>query len=252
MTGFAGFLGGVRGAPEDRPDALARAMHAPERPDEPFDGDERAANLMARGYAAGQASDLARRYADAVTAAQDEREKLEKGERVTARVRGMLERGQIGAMEAHQRMDGDFGDVRRAEQLERQAASLRRQLEEAAAMISPPQQRAPDPVESASRSAQQLLAEVTRERTATAQPRRPERRPFVSRAGVAVRSELECVYCVKDNVSAEDSALLHHDPEYNVPVTTADQLQLEQDQAAARSAYTPGEVITTGYPEITR
>jgi len=252
VTGFAGFIGSMRGGPEDRPDPLTRALYAPEpRAPEPRDPDEIAANMMVRGYAAGSVSDLAQRYADKRAELAGELEKIGKGERVAARVRGMLERGQIGGLEAARMMDGDFGDAHRAEQLQRQCENLGRQIADVSAMIAPQQQRAPDPVESASRSAQQLLAGVTRGRAAAAPARGPERRPFTSRGQDAVRSELECVYCVQNDVSHESSVLLHLDPESKVPITTAQQLeQLQQAEQAARHAYQPGAVITTGYQPV--
>ena len=252
--GFAGFLASHRGGEEDRPGALARALHAPDRPDEPYDDDERQANLMVRGYPAGHVSDLGQRLADKSAELAGELEKIEKGERVTERVRGMLERGQIGGLDAARMMDGDFGDAHRAEQLERQCANLKRQIDDASAMISPPQARRPDPVEAASRYARGMLAEVTRGRPAAAPASRPERRPFVSRGRDAVRSEDLCVWCNGEDLDPERRFLLHHDPELNVPVTTAEQLkQLEHaEQAARHDPYPPGTVITTGYREIAR
>jgi hypothetical protein len=242
VTGFAEFIGNMRGGPEDKPDALTRARMATDRPEQPYDDDERQANLLGRGYAPGQATDLAQRYADKRAELAGELEKIEKGEKVTARVRGLLERGQIGGLDAARMMDGDFGDAHRAEQLQRQCENLSKQLEEASAMISPQAERAPDQFAQANRTAQtahNVFAEVTRQRMAelgTRQARRPERRraPFAGH-GDAVRSELECVHCIAENVDAETSALLHHDPQYDVPVTTAEQLQAARhDREVAR------------------
>ena len=64
---------------------------------------------------------------------------------------------------------------------------------------------------------------------ASGTPQRASRRPFV---GEVSRSELECWFCVSNNVNAEDSALLHHDPEFAVPVTT-----LEQAAAAEQAEH---------------
>lgn len=80
---------------------------------------------------------------------------------------------------------------------------------------------------------------------ATAGTPRREPRPFASRGGELVRSELECVHCVQNNVSHEASVLLHSDPEFAVPVTTAEDLRAEQEQHAERRA--PGR-----YREIVR
>jgi hypothetical protein len=257
MTGFSGFIGAMRGGEEDRPDPLTRAMLAPEpRDPEPRDPDEIAANLLGRGYGAGQVSDLARRLADKRAELAGEREKIERGERVTARVRGHLERGQVGGLEAFRMMDGDFGDASRAEQLERQCANLERQIGEASELIAPAAQRDADPYEAASRHAHDVFVEVTRARMAELEAGRPaprpERRPFAGRGSVAVRSEY-CVHCTANNVSDEQSYLLHSDPEFNVPVTTAEQLEREQaEQAARHDPYQPGAVITTGYRDIAR
>jgi hypothetical protein len=73
-------------------------------------------------------------------------------------------------------------------------------------------------------------------------PRR-ESRPFASRGRVAVRSHLECVYCLREGVDAETSALLHHDPTWDVPITTAE--QAEQAEHAERRG-------RRGYAEISR
>lgn len=239
VTGFAGFIGSMRGAPEDKPDPLTRARMAPDRPDEPYDDDERQANLMGRGLAPGQVSGLAQRLGDTLAELQGEREKIGKGEKVTARVRGMLEHGQIGPLDAARMMDGDFGDVHRAEQLERRAEGLRRQIGEAAALISP-EQRAPDPLEAVNRTAKKFFREVTRQRMAelgTRQANRPAARPFgsISRGSVVVRSELECWHCVQNNVSHEESTLLHLDPAYAVPIVT--QQQAEQADQAEQAAH---------------
>jgi hypothetical protein len=183
------------------------------------DPDGRAAELIARGVMPGAVSDLHQRLADKSVELAAERAKIEKGERVNARVRGMMERGQVGGLAAAQMMDGDFGDEARAEQLERQCDRLRQQIADTASMIVPPQERQLDGVEAASRHAHQVFAEVTRQRMADAQAgRSPGPRPFASRGGVAVRSE-QCVHCTAAGVSDEQSNMLHNGPEFNVPVT---------------------------------
>lgn len=218
--------------------ARGRAVEARELRDEAAaatDPDERAANLIGRGMTPGMITDVGQRLADAEGELAAEREKIAKGERVNARIRGMLERGQIGGLDASRMLDGDFGDLARAEKLERRAQGLRQQLAAAQMMIAPQREQAADPLEAASRHAHDVFVEVTRQRMADAQARRQAPRqarpPFgsASRAGVAVRSE-QCVYCTADGVSDEMSYLLHSDPELNVPVTP------------------PGAVITDRYP----
>jgi hypothetical protein len=212
-----------------------------------LDPDEFAANLISRGYRPGMLSQLALRLADVTAELEAERSKIEKGERVGRRVHGMLERGQVGAMDASAMLDGDYGDAHRAEQLERRAGSLRQQLAEASAASAPPRppQLDGDGVEasaSRARAAHQAFIEVTREQATRARmtgaadgtPRR-ERRPFADRGGVAGRSE-SCIHCVNQGVSDDISYLLHSDPELNLPTTSPEQLaQLEQaEQAAGR------------------
>jgi hypothetical protein len=183
-------------------------------------------------------SDLSQRLAEIETELAAENEKMDRGERVRARVAGMLERGQIGGLDAARMMDGDFGDAHRAEQLERRRESLQRRLAEAQAMISPEPERAPDQFSAANRAAHQLFIETTRQRMADVQAGRLQRRerPFgsVSRgAGQAVRSE-SCVYCTQAGVSDEVSYLLHSDPELAVPVTLPDQAAQQAEAARLR------------------
>lgn len=162
------------------------------------DPDERAAGLIARGMTPGMISDLSQRLADVQAELEAEHEKMAKGERVRARVAGMLERGQIGGLDAARMMDGDFGDAHWAEQLERRAGSLGRQIQEAAELMSPPS-RQPDPLEATGRRAHQILTEVTRA-MAEAQARRPEPRPFASvsrAAGDTEHTGPDCRICAE-------------------------------------------------------
>lgn len=53
----------------------------------------------------------------------------------------------------------------------------------------------------------------------------PRRAPRPFRGDVAVRSHLECIYCQRENVDPETSALLHLDPQHDVPITTAAQAE---------------------------
>lgn len=179
------------------------------------DPDEAGAAMVNRGYSPGMLSSLMAKRADKTAELETEQAKIEKGERVTARVRGMLERGQIGAMEAHQAMSGDFGDASRAEKLEEQIARLDQRIAEAGAMIAPPhEQRQPDAVESATRAAHDEFRRVTAEMMAGKRPVPARgRRPFAGRGSVAVRSEVvTCQDCITVGASPDESFLLHSDP----------------------------------------
>jgi hypothetical protein len=159
--------------------AAADAREIREAADAAPDPDERAAGLVARGVMPGMMSDLSQRLAGVQDELAAEHEKMDKGVRVRARVAGMLERGQIGGLDAARMIDGDFGDAHRAEQLERRAESLRRQLADAGELMAPPRSRQPDPLEAASRAAHGMVTEATRA-MAEAAPRRPEPPPFAS------------------------------------------------------------------------
>jgi hypothetical protein len=202
-------------------DPLERARAAADRPEgDPFDADERAANLVARGVAPGMLTDLGQRLADVEAEAAAERDKIARSARRQERIAREHAAGRITAFDIMSMGDADEGDVQRAEQLERRADLLRQQMGDAAALVAPRQELAADGVESASRHAHQLFREVTRSKMAAAEAGRPAPRPFgsASRSGVAVRSE-QCVHCTADGVSDETSFLLHSDPELNVPVT---------------------------------
>ena len=253
MTGFAGFIQSMRGGPEDRPGALARAMHAPEpRDPEPRDPDEIAAGLMARGYRAGQASDLARRYGDTLAELAGVQEANEAARKRQERMARDQAAGRITAFDI-MRMDASEPDAGREQQLERRAEGLRRQMADASAMISPPQARQPDPLEASSRNAQRLLAEVTRARmtgAADGTPRR-ERRPFDGAGNDAVRSE-SCTWCTEFGVTDEQSFLVHSDPEHPLPVTApgtvprAEQVrQVRAEQAAQAERHQYGSRTVT-------
>ncbi len=152
--------------------ARSRAAEARQVRDEAAgarDPDEAAANMVSRGYVPGLVSDLVLRRRDKEAELEGERAKLERGERVAARVRGMLERGQVGGLEASRMLDGDFGDAQRAALLERQIARMDAQVADAQAMIAPAQQRDADPLEAASRQANQVFRELTRAKMAEAE-----------------------------------------------------------------------------------
>jgi hypothetical protein len=150
------------------------------------DPDERAANLVARGYSPGLLNDLSQRLGDTVAELEAEREKIEKGARrqeIAAREHAA---GRADVWQMQRMLDGDFGDQAAVERLERRADGLRRQIAEAQEMIAPPQLRESDGVEAASRHAHQVFVEATRARMAEAreQARRPEPRPFAGRGAV--------------------------------------------------------------------
>lgn len=173
--------------------AGAEAREAAERAATAVDPDERAANLINRGLMPGQMSMLHGKRSEVAFDLEAEREKLARGERVNARVRGMLERGQIGGLAASQMLDGDFGDAHRAEQLELRLTRLDRQIAEASELMVPPEAQARNNIEEASSRARRVLAEVTRQRRADdeaeARGRAGGRRPF---GGDAVRAEPDC------------------------------------------------------------
>jgi len=155
----------ARSRANDIREAREAAANAP-------DPDERAANFVARGYTPGLLQHLAQRLGDTTAEIEAENEKIEKGKRRAEHVMRMQANGQIRAWDVPAAL-GDEGDPGRVAQLERQAESLRRQIGEAQAMISPPPQRDLDPVEQASRAAHAAFVEVTRARLAEAQARAP-------------------------------------------------------------------------------
>jgi hypothetical protein len=149
----------ARAAADDARQAALVAANAP-------DPDERCANLLARGYAPGQVSELARRLGDTQAQLEGERAKIARGERRREQVRAMLEHGQLGGLEAAQRMDGDFGDPAEAGRLERRVESLRAQLLDAQELMMVPEDRAANAVEAAAQRAQRVLADVAAQRRA--------------------------------------------------------------------------------------
>jgi hypothetical protein len=222
FAGFAGFIAAMRGDPEDRPSALARALAAPDRPDPVYDDDDRQAALLTRGYRPGLIQELAGRLGDCQAELQAEVEKIGKGKRRAEHVRRAFEAGQVRALDIQAAL-GDEGDPDRVAFLERRAASLQRQMTDATDAMSPPERRTPDPLEAAASRAHAAFAEVTRARMAGAQTRRPEPRPFGSASRGAGRStEHTGPHCW---VCAEGRRM----------------------EAGDTAAHAPGEVITTGY-----
>jgi hypothetical protein len=224
-----------RGPGDELAIALARSQGAEARQARDADAsavdpDTRAANMIARGVLPGQVSELSRRLGDTLAGLQAEQEKIERGQRRQERIQRDHQAGRITAFDIAG-MDFDEGDPGTVERLERRADSLRRQIGEAAELMAP--QRAPeDPLEAASRRAHEVFREMTRAKLAAAEAGLPAPRPFASagRGSLAVRSE-DCIHCAENNVSDEDSYLLHSDPEFGVPVTTAAEVEVDGEQA---------------------
>jgi hypothetical protein len=194
--------------------ARSRAAEAREIRDEAAaarDPDEYAANLVARGYLPGQISQLSMRLADTDAELAAEEDKIEKAARRAERTYQMHERGQITGFGLIERMrDADEGDQAQVERLRRRAGSLRRQIAEASELIAPPQQREADPVEAAVSRARAVLAEVTQSQVAGTR----ERPPFASRGvGDGHFDVPECGECVAVGATAEESLLIHQDPQ---------------------------------------
>jgi flagellar motility protein MotE (MotC chaperone) len=167
---------------------FARAAQARDREPEREDPDDRLAALVTRGYSPGMISQLSQQLADTQAEIQAEREKIDKGARRAARIHQAHQAGRLDAFAVMRAMDFDEGDEDRVRLLERRAEGLRAQIADAQAVVSPPERRAPDPLEAASRHAHQVFAEVTRQRFAEAQAGRPEPRPFASVSRGAGRS----------------------------------------------------------------
>jgi hypothetical protein len=144
----------ARGAAADAREAREQAASAP-------DPDERAANFLAAGYQPGLLQQLLQRLGDVQAELETEREKLEAGARRQERIAREHAAGRITGLDIFRMQDFDEGDSHRCEQLERRAAGIKRQILEASQAISPPQARAPGPVEEASARARRTLAEVT-------------------------------------------------------------------------------------------
>jgi hypothetical protein len=164
----------ARSASDDRRAAREAAASAP-------DPDERAANLIGRGYLPGLASQLSQRLGDVQAELEAEREKIEQGARRSARIHQAHQAGRLDAFAVMRAMDFDEGDENRVRQLEHRARSLQAQLAQAQAAIAPPERRTPDPLEAASRHAHEVFVEVTRAAMAEAQAGvREPRPPFAS------------------------------------------------------------------------
>src|SRR5690348_10734543 len=228
-------------------EVLARAELAPDRDDpEPEDADDRMAWMVTRGYSPGLISQLSLRLADVSAELQAEEEKLAKGVRRAEQVRQMHEAGRIRAWDIPN-MLGDLGDEGTVARLERQAASLRQQIDAAQEAIAPPERRDPDPFEAATSRAHTAFAEVTRQRMAEAQARqasRPAARPFAGR-GLAVRTEITCGGCKAEGIDADTSFLIHSDPDRHPGLDAEMDFQPESGGSPQRRGYSSaGAVIS--------
>jgi hypothetical protein len=185
----------ARSAASDIREAREAAANAP-------DPDERAANLVSRGYTPGLASQLAQRLGDTMAEIETENAKIEKAARRAQFAAREHAAGRADVSRMLAMMDGDEGDEGRVAMLERRAGSLRRQIAEAQDMIAAPQQRETDPLEAASRAAHEVFREVTRAaweaaQSGTARPAPRERPPFgsVSRGRSTEHTGPDCRVC---------------------------------------------------------
>jgi hypothetical protein len=210
--------------------AAADARQAREEAAAVRDPDDFASTLVNRGYSPGTTAGLSQRYADTIAELQAEREKIERSRRRQERIRRDHAAGRITAFDIARMQDFDEGDEGQVARLERRAASLERQLADAAAMIGPRQQPA-DPLEAASRHAHDVFVQATRAKMAG----RPAPRPFgsISR-GAAVRGEQPpCEACAAVGASADESFWIHHMDADGRPVSA--EAELASGQEAGRS-----------------
>jgi hypothetical protein len=155
--------------PVTLPQAVGRVLTQAERPGrydagpEREDPDERAANLVSRGYVPGQLYELQQRLGDVEAEAEAEREKIAAGAARAVVIHRAHEAGRLDAFAVMRAMDFDEGDENRVRLLEHRAESLRAQIADVTAAISPPQLRERDGVEAAASRAQQILAQVAEE-----------------------------------------------------------------------------------------
>lgn len=210
-----------------------------------LDPDEYCANLVGRGYTPGLVSTLAQQLGDTLAELEGEREKIEKAARRAEIAHREHLAGRVDVFRMQAMMDGDDGDEGRVRVLERRAGSLQRQIAEAQEAIAPPSQRDPDPFESAAQRAHQAFVEVTRQRMADAQARRPAPRPFASR-GSAVRAEtVTCPDCLKYGATPDQSYLIHADPD--APAGIAQPQVVETDAGTWSYDRNRGEMNRVAY-----
>ena len=113
----------------NRADQPGRYDAEPEREDP----DERAANLLMRGYSPGLVNELSRRLGDVQAELEAEREKIEQGARRAGRIHQANQAGRLDAFAVMRAMDFDEGDEGRVRLLERRAEGLRHQIADAMA-----------------------------------------------------------------------------------------------------------------------
>jgi hypothetical protein len=218
MTGFASWLQDIRPDPDEGitlDQALAghsgrswwdSDSKAPDPGDEDARRDDHATGLLVRRYQPGITLDLARRLGDAEAELAGERAALDREARRDERVRRMLEKGEIRALDVA-RMDDGEGDPARAAKLERRCESLRQQIAAAAERITPQgpaiEENAVESAQRRARLAAAELAEASREAAAEArQSRSQEPRPF---AGRGAEDAPDCPHCAAMIASGQAS-----------------------------------------------
>jgi hypothetical protein len=200
--------------------ARSRAQDAAEARDAAAaaaDPDERAANLVARGYTPGLVQRLSQRLGDTLAELEAEEEKITKAAQRQEQVRRAHQAGQITVFDIA-RMDFGEGDEGTVERLRRRADRLRGQIAAASEAAAGQAQRCADPVEAATRRAHDEFVRVTRQRATGLGSGRGQRRPFAS-GGVAVRAfgdghfdVPDCPDCVVAGVTLEESRRIDHRP----------------------------------------
>jgi hypothetical protein len=207
MTGFAAFLGGVQADP-DEAKTLEQVFAPALRPDkapEPFDGDERGANLMARRYAPGQLSSLSQRLAEEQAQLAALQEANDAAVKRQARAQRDHQNGKISVFDI-MRMDLAEPDLDGEARLQRRVDGLRRQLEDISAVISPRREGSGDPLEQAASRAHGAFLEATRAALEAA-PAAPGPRPF---AGPGDAGDApDCPGCAEAGASRAESAQIH-------------------------------------------
>jgi hypothetical protein len=222
-------------------DPLQRARDARDEPGDPSDPDEKAANLLARGYSPGQQARLSQELAEAEAELAGLRETEAKAEARRSRARREHAAGRVDAWGMQAMLDGEEADPGRMAFLERRIATRRQELADTAAMIGPRQEPA-DPLEAASRHAHDVFVQATRAKMAAAAAGRPAPRPFgsISR-GAAVRGEQPpCEACAAVGATPDESFWIHHLDADGRPVSA--EAELASGQEAGRGSQY-GDVI---------
>jgi hypothetical protein len=225
MTGFAAWLQDIRPGPEEGVslgDVLGRGARSWWDADDTAEArraalEERAEDhelrLAAARYVPGTTLGLAQRLNETQAQLAAERDRLEKARKAETRLCRMWENNQLSAWDFAQRHDALDLNNSQADKLQRRAESLQSQIAAAAGQITPvrEQLREPDAVEAASRHARDVLKDI-RQAAAGKSPAPSGPRPFASRGGAAVRSEVTCEECIKVGASPDESFIIHSDP----------------------------------------